>query len=110
MTCPVRLRNTGNVGLQSVFLTYPSSQCSVQVLEPQAGAVTCNVSFTAAQQDFNQGYTNLMVEGVAVPRTAYGAPTISWQGSSMLKLSQIGRLTVQQRGAAPDRVTAAGVF
>lgn len=102
----MRLTNTGNIGLQSASILKPSSNCTSGVLEPLA-STTCVVSVTATQEHFEQGFISLLVEGMAVPRTATKAP-FTWSGSALVKLMRVGRISVQPP-KMPDRVASAGM-
>lgn len=106
LTCPVYIKNTGNVGLQGVTLTSTPSACSTAVLEPFGRTRACNVSVTATQDDFDTGFAELKVQGVASPRTRTAVP-LNWQGSSLVRLSRVGRMSVTA-ASYPPAATAAG--
>ena len=107
LTCPIQLINTGNVGLQNVTLVHPAALCRADVMEPQAAPVNCQVSVQVTQDDFDYGYARVAVEGIAVPRAASAAVTITWNGFGAVPLIQIGRLHLQS-SVTPNPVTAAG--
>lgn len=108
LTCPVYIRNTGNVGLDTVSLNLPTAAgCTIGPLDPMAASRACNVSAVASQNDFDQGLMHLTVDGMAQPRTKSGMP-FSWSQSPVaVQLLMIGRVSVA--GAAhPATVTTAG--
>lgn len=87
LTCPVHLYNTGNVALASSLLTSPASGCRAGLLLPFGPSVDCNVTVTTTQGDFEQGFVNLTVAGIAAPRPLSGPASITWDGHGIVRLN-----------------------
>jgi hypothetical protein len=108
LVCPFYLRNSGNVGLNSVSVTTPAAVgCKAGTLEPLARAPACNITAIATQQDFDQGFMLLTVEGSAVPRTRTQVPFTWTQSSIFVPLTRVGRVSVTAV-ADPPAVSAPG--
>jgi hypothetical protein len=105
LACPFYLRNSGNVGLQTVSVTAPAAAgCAAGPLEPLARTVACNISVPATQQDFEQGFMRLAMDGSALPRTKSQVP-FTWSQSVLVPLTRVSRVSVT--GAADPAVVAA---
>lgn len=106
LTCPVYIRNTGNVGVHNITLFNTTYPCTIGPLEPLARSSACLVSVLVGQEAFEQGFVDLGLQGVAASRTDYPVP-VQWAGSAIVHLWRFGRMQVSA-SAEPVVVTSAG--
>eukprot|EP00883_Tetradesmus_obliquus_P004983 jgi/Sobl393_1/1538/SZX64938.1 len=68
VTCPVELRNSGNMRLANVAVAGDANDCDVPLLEPNADA-RCFMTRALTQDDFDSGVVELTATGAtAIPR------------------------------------------
>lgn len=107
LTCPIQLRNTGNVGLVQINLKSPSTACTAAALEPSA-VLNCTGSLAASQADFEQGVMFLSVLAEATPRVAGTQTPFAAKSPLEVRLVKQWQVTVVQATAMPTTVNQAG--
>lgn len=107
LSCPVHLYNTGNVALVSSLITSPTSGCKAGLLLPFGPPADCNITVMTTQGDFEQGFVNLTVAGIAAPRPLSGPASFTWDGYGIVRLKQFGRMSAEPAGLTVT-VTSAG--
>lgn len=110
LSCPIQLRNSGNVGLLNVNLQSPSIACTASVLEPSSAPYNCTVTLPSTLDNFEQGSMALSVVAAASPRGEWTAGPITGQAKSDFALQKVYEVSVLSAGtrADPASVSQAG--